>query len=153
MLSGCAAAQEGPAGKLIYCSYSETGVAGLGKNYCELIADTDSIPKVVVVLDADCHFAAERRAEYTVGADVSDSLRAKLAASRVFELDGYSVDEMMTGGTIYRIYMEYDSGEKINARWYGHDIKPEAWDAFYLIKRYFEPWLSRTEAEQPQQLL
>lgn len=152
MLSGCAAAREGPAGKLVYCSYSETGVAGLGKNYCELIADADSIPKVVVVLDAGCRFAEERRAEYTVDASVADSLRNMLASAKVYELDGYFVEEDMTGGTIYRIYMEYDSGERINAQWYGHDIKPEAWGAFNLICRFFNPWRSRTETEQPQRL-
>ena len=150
MFSGCAAAQGGPAGKLVYCSYSETGVAGLGKNYCELIADTDSEPKVVVVLDQDCRFADVRKAEYPVGPELADSLQAKLAAAEVYKLNGYSVDEPMTGGTVYRIYMEYDSGEKVNAHWYGHDIKPEAWDAFHLIRRFFDPWRSRTEEEMPQ---
>ena len=150
MLSGCAMAQEGPQGRLVYCSYSETGAAGLGKNYCELVADPGAEPKVVVVLDHDCRFADERKAEYPVEASLADSLKVRLAAAKVYELDGYNLQEAITGGTIYRIYMEYDSGEKINARWYGHDVKPEAWSAFHLIRSCLEPWRDRLEQEQPQ---
>lgn len=145
-LCGCAAAQTAPSGNLVYCSYSDTRVAGLGKSYCELIADTDSVPKVHVVLDHDCNYAPERSATYEVGADLAKQLKAELEKAKVYELDGYYVDESITGGTIYRIYMEYDSGEKINARWYGQDIKPEAWEAYALISRFFTEWREKTEA-------
>ncbi|MBR4809985.1 MAG: hypothetical protein IK031_06875 [Bacteroidales bacterium] len=145
-LFGTAAAQTAPAGRLIYCSYSETGVAGLGKSYCELIADPGSGPEVHVVLDHDCFYAEERSSTTKVGTDVVEKLQQALADARVYELNGYYVDEDMTGGTIYRIYMEYDSGDKVNARWYGHGIKPEAWAAYHLILNYFEPWRSKLEA-------
>ena len=142
----CAAAQKAPGGKLIYCSYSETRVAGLGKSYCELIADPGSAPSVHVVLDRDCSYASERTATYEVNADAVRRMQDALANAKVYELDGYYVDEAMTGGTIYRIYMEYDSGEKVNAQWYGHDIKEEALASYGMIYRFFEPWRSKTEA-------
>jgi len=146
LTSGCAAAQNAPQGNLIYCSYSATRVAGLGKSYCELVADADSIPKVHVVLDHDCMYAPERNATYEVDANLAQQLKETLEKCKVYELDGYYVDEAITGGTIFRIYMEYDSGEKINARWYGEDIDPDAEAAYGLIYRFFEPWRSQTEA-------
>ena len=48
--------QEAPKGKLIYCSYSCNRHAGLGKSYCELIADEGKEPQIVVSLYNDCHF-------------------------------------------------------------------------------------------------
>ncbi|MBO4566561.1 MAG: hypothetical protein J5695_04985 [Bacteroidales bacterium] len=146
LITGCAAAQNAPKGKLIYCSYSETRVAGLGKSYCELIADTDSIPKVHVVLDHDCMYAPERSATYEVDASLAAQFKDALEKNKVYELNGYYVEENITGGTIYRIYMEYDSGEKINARWYGHDISPDAEAAYGLIYSLFAPWRSQAEA-------
>ena len=38
-ISGCGLLSRPPKGDLIYCSYAQTGAAGLGKDYCELIAD------------------------------------------------------------------------------------------------------------------
>lgn len=49
-LLGCASTKPAPKGQLVYCSYACTGAAGLGKDYCELIANVDSVPRVVVVL-------------------------------------------------------------------------------------------------------
>ena len=119
-----------PKGKLVYCSYSCTGVAGLGKDYCELIADPGEI-----------------RAEYTVDAAVVDSMQTKLSEMKVYRLNGYDHEEDMTGGHIYRIYQEYDSGDKVNARWYGHDIKEDARAAYAAIERFFEPWRKRAREE------
>lgn len=147
-LVGSAALTAAPKGKLIYCSYSRTGVAGLGKDYCELIADTDSIPKVVVVLNQGSHFDPDEiRETYVVDTSVVDSLQAGLAEREIYKLDGYKVDEQMAGGHIYRIYMEYDSGEKVNARWYGHDIKPEALSAYAYIERFFAPWRQKARKQ------
>ena len=140
-----------PGGKLVYCSYSATGVAGMGKNYCELVADPGTDPRIVVVLNHDCRFAPESRAEFPACAAYVKDLQEKLEKAQVYELDGYNVDESITGGTIYRIYMEYDSGEKINASWYGHDIKPAALAAYSLIEKWFAPWRSRLE-EQAQDI-
>ena len=137
-----------PKGKLIYCSYSCTGVAGLGKDYCELIADPGADPKVVVVLNQGNDLdPGEIRAEYPVDAAVVDSLQAKLSEMKVYRLNGYDHEEDMTGGSIYRIYQEYDSGDKVNARWYGHDIKENARAAYAAIERFFEPWRARAQEE------
>ena len=73
VFSSCAIAN-GPKGKLIYCSYASVGAGAIGTEYCELIADPGTDPNVVVVIDADCHFADERRCEYPVDAAVVDSL-------------------------------------------------------------------------------
>ena len=136
----------GPQGKLIYCSYSATGVAGLGKNYCELVADEGEQPVIHVRLNVGNRFGEEEpQGDFPVSQEVVETLRRKLAEAEVYKLNGYEVDEMMTGGTIYRIYMEYSSGETINARWYGHNIKQEAWSAYYLIEHYFAPWRAKTK--------
>ena len=143
-LFGTACSAQAPKGKLTYCSYSSTGMAGLGKDYCELIADPGSAPKVVVALDLDNRFGdPEIRAEYPVGQEVVDSLQAMLAKAEVYKLDGYNVDEAMEGGRAYRIYQEYDSGEKINARWYGHGIDSDVLAAYNMIENFFAPWRAR----------
>lgn len=130
-----------PKGNLVYCSYAKAGSAGLGKDYCELIADADSVPKVVVVLRRGNRFGEpEINMEFPVEQQVVDSLQQLLAQEKVYRLNGYSLEEAITGGYAYRIYMEYASGEKINARWYGNDVKPEALSAYRLIENYFDPW-------------
>lgn len=132
---------QAPRGKLTYCSYSCTGAAGLGKDYCELIADPGEEPRVVVALDLGNRFGKpEIHAEYPVGSHVVDSLQAMLAQAKVYKLNGYNVDEEICGGHSYRIYQEYDSGAKVNARWYGHNIKTEAWNAYHMIEAFFRPW-------------
>ena len=135
-----------PEGGLIYCSYSCTGAAGLGKDYCELIADVDSVPKVVVVLGYGNRFGDPVvNMTYTVEKESVLELQDILEKNEVYKLDGYSVDEHMTGGRTDRIYMEYSSGEKINAHWYGHDIKNEALSAYALISGFFKPWRNKAE--------
>ena len=148
LASGLCCSAQAPKGKLTYCSYSCTGAAGLGKDYCELIADPGKTPKVVVVLDFGNRFGNPViNAEYAVGQDVVDSMQAMLESAKVYELNGYSVEEHMAGGHTYRIYQEYDSGEKINARWYGHNIKQEAWSAYHMIANFFKPWVSQARAD------
>ena len=142
---GISCSAQAPKGNLIYCSYSRTGAAGLGKDYCELIADPGQTPKVVVALDVGNRFEKpETHAEFPVGKEVVDSLSKMLSDAKVYKLNGYSVDEHITGGHSYRIYQEYDSGEKINARWYGHNIQSEAIAAYHMIEAFFRPW--RTQA-------
>ena len=137
---------KGPQGKLLYCSYSATGAAGLGKDYCELVADEGKKPVIHVRLNVGNRFGEkEPQGDFTVSEEVVETLRRKLAEAEVYKLNGYSVEECITGGTTYRIYMEYASGEKINAHWYGHDVKDEARAAYYLIARYFEPWRAKTQ--------
>ena len=147
-LFATACGAQAPAGRLTYCSYSNAGAAGLGKDYCELIADGGQTPEVVVALNLDNRFGTpEIHAEYPVEQAVVDSLQAKLAEAKVYTLNGYNVDEAITGGYSYRIYQEYSSGEKINARWYGHHIKAEAWASYHMIEAFFSPWRERAVKE------
>lgn len=147
-LFSCGMLTPKPKGDLIYCSYSCRGAAGLGSDYCELIADVDSIPKVVVVLNEDNRFDDPViRRTYTVDKSVVDSLKALLDAGKVYQLNGYNVDEAICGGHSYRIYMEYSSGDKVNAYWYGHKISDHAITAYNTIVRFFEPWRKRAEEE------
>ena len=62
-LLGCASTKPAPKGQLVYCSYACTGAAGLGKDYCELIADVDSVPRVVVVLGEGTRYK-DMKADY-----------------------------------------------------------------------------------------
>ena len=147
-LVGTCCFAQAPKGALTYCSYSKSGAAGLGKDYCELVADPGQTPKVVVALDLGNRFGnPEIHAEYPVGEDVVARLSKMLADAEVYKLNGYSVDEHMNGGTTYRIYQEYGSGEKINARWYGHHIKVEAVSAYHMIESFFQPWRSQAIRE------
>ena len=147
LLGSACGAQKPPKGHLIYCSYSCAGTAGLGKDYCELIADKDSTPKVVVALRLGNRFGdPEIRAEYPVSQAVVDSLQAGLTERKVYKLAGYHLEEPITGGYAHRIYQEYDSGEKHNAYWYGSHVKDEVWSAYYYIESFFAPW--RTQALQ-----
>ncbi len=138
---------QAPKGKLTYCSYSSTGAAGLGKDYCELIADPGKAPKVVVALNLGNRFNdPEIHAEYPIGQEAVDSLAKLLAEAKVYKLNGYNIEEAITGGHSYRIYQEYSSGEKINARWYGLHVKQKAWAAYRMIEAFFAPW--RTQASK-----
>lgn len=137
-----------PKGDLIYCSYACRGAAGLGSNYCELIADVDSIPKVVVVLNEDNRFDEPViRRSFEVDKEVVDSLKRILDEGQVYKLNGYYLDEAICGGHSYRIYMEYSSGEKINAFWYGHNVKDKAIAAYNSIEYFFSPWRKQAAEE------
>ena len=150
-LFGCTLSANKPKGDLIYCSYACTGAAGLGKDYCELIADTDSVPKVVVVLNEGNRFDDPViRRTYTVDKAVVDTLAQILAEAKVYKLAGYNYEEPICGGHSYRIYMEYSSGEKINAYWYGSKIKDEALLAYNTIVRFFTPWREKASEEDVQ---
>lgn len=138
----------GPEGRLIYCSYSQTRHGGLGKTYCELVADPGITPVIHARVNQGSHFEPASRGDFEVDAAVRDSLETKLREIKVWELDGYNVEENMTGGATYRIYLEFSSGEKINATWYGHDIKDEALKAYGMIKRFFAPWMAKAEPEE-----
>ena len=142
LFSACGHSPAQPKGKLIYCSYSESRAAGLGKSYCELIADPGTQPRVVVRLKQDCRLedVLPMNADITVDPAVVEELQKQLESHKVYKLNGYNYDEVLDGGTTHRIYMEYDSGEKVNAQWCGHKVKDEAWAAYWLIEKFFEPW-------------
>ena len=140
-ISGCGLLSRPPKGDLIYCSYSQTGAAGLGKDYCELIADEGKDPVVVVVLDEGNRFGdPEIRCTYQVDRSIVDDLSKLLADNRIYRLDGYNLEEPITGGHSYRIYQEYSSGAHVDARWYGHGVKESALRAYAIIEQFFAPW-------------
>jgi len=148
-LFGCGSLAQKPKGDLIYCSYSRNGAAGLGKDYCELIADVDSVPKVVVVLNEENRFDDPViKRTYPVDKSVVDSLYQILAGQKVYQLNGYRVEEPICGGYSYRIYMEYSSGEKINAFWYGNKIKDKAIRAYNTIEHFFTPWRNKAKEDE-----
>ena len=147
-LTACQA--KAPKGKLIYCSYAASGSAGLGKEYCELIADPGTEPKVVVVMREGNRFGdPEIHVEYPVSPEQVQALQDWLADNKVYKLDGYNYEEPITGGYAHRIYMEYDSGDKVDARWYGSKIKNQAITAYNHIEWFFKPWRERAEKENP----
>ena len=132
-----------PEGRLTYCSFSDTRTAGLGKDYCELIADEGTAAKVRVCINV--HTPDEKKQEFPVDQQTVDELQQLLASLKVWQLNGYSHDEMMTGGSTYRIYMEYGKGEKYNAFWYSHHVLPEAQTAYNTIVRFFGKWWKQVE--------
>ena len=148
LFGGCSAVRP-PKGDLIYCSYCEAGAAGLGKDYCELIADVDSVPKIVVVIGEGNRFNDPViRRTFEVDKSVVDSLAKLLADNKVYKLNGYDYEEPICGGYAYRIYQEYSSGDKVNARWYGSKVKDKALKAYDLIEYFFAPWREKASAEE-----
>ena len=144
----CGFSASKPSGDLVYCSYARRGAAGLGSDYCELIADPGSDPKVVVVINEGNRFDDPViRREYPAGKETVDSLARLLEDAKVYKLDGYRLEEAITGGHSYRIYMEYSSGDKVNAFWYGHGVKDNAIAAYNLIAHFFSPWRAQAEKD------
>jgi hypothetical protein len=140
LFSGCRGAAQPPQGRLTYCSCAKNGAAGLGKDYCELIADEGAAPKIVVVKNEGCRFMESTRAEFEVDEATVEQLQKLLEENKVYKLNGYNVNEAICGGYSYRIYQEYSSGDSVNAFWYGEKIKEEAYSAYYLIFNFFKPW-------------
>ena len=66
----------------------------------------------------------------------------------LYNKNGYKHNETLEGGTTYRIYMEYVSGEKVNAVWNGHHVKAEAASAYAAIERFFTPWREKVDVEK-----
>ena len=142
--------QEAPKGKLIYCSYAADHHAGLGKDYCELIADEGEEPKVVVSLYNNCHYKDAVKKTFPVTAAEVEKMQQMLEKEQVYKLNGYNHYEMLEGGTTYRIYQEYlfeGNVTKVDVRWSGHEIKPEAMSAYAMIERFFDPWRSQVETK------
>ena len=148
-LLGCCLMQAKPKGDLVYCSYACHGAAGLGSDYCELIADVPDSAKVVVVLDEGNRFGNPViRREFPVEKSVVDSLAQILQEEKVYRLNGYRLEEPICGGHSYRIHMEYSSGDKVTAYWYGHKVKDKAIIAYNIIERFFAPWRAEAAKEQ-----
>ena len=133
-----------PKGKMIYCSCSNTNYGlpsgELRYSYYEMIADEGTKPKVVYYEDWGNN---SKKTEYSATAQDVEKLSNVLRDMNIFKLNSYIVDEPMTGGTSYRIHMEFSSGEKLNATWFTEDPKPLAIDAFATIMRNMQAITNR----------
>lgn len=123
--------------KLLYCScaYNNFGlpVGEIRHSYYELIADKGKKPYVV--------YCEERGREpekknYPVTEKDVTALFNILQDLKADSLDGYHVSEDMTGGTSYRIHIEYADGRKVTADWFTHNPKGEAVRAYSAIRRF-----------------
>ena len=147
-LFSCSIWAHKPKGDLTYCTYCCSGAAGLGTDYCELVAPPEGAPKVVVVLSENNRFGDPVvRRSYPVDKSVVDSLQGLLTALKFHRLNGYDVNEPICGGHSYRIQARYASGDEVQARWYGHKIKDKAIAAYNAIEHFFAPWRERALKE------
>lgn len=130
---------EFPEGRMIYCScaYTNYGLpaGNIRHSYYELIADEGAEPKVVYCEERD---GDPKKTEYRATEEDVSELTNILRERDVFELNGYNVDEQMTGGTSYRIYMEFSTGEKLNAAWYAEKPLALATETYGTILRRLE---------------
>ena len=136
VLSMTVYAQESLKSKLIYCSCSCTNhglpAGEISRSYYELIADEGTAPKVVYCEIRDDE---PKKTEYPATEQDVANLYQKLHDMGAFDLDGYSVDEAMVGGSTYRIYMEFSNGNKVNATWFTQTPKDLAVDTYAVILR------------------
>jgi hypothetical protein len=144
-LTGCA--QKAPTGRLIYCSYSENRHAGLGRSYCELIADNPDSAKISARYDIECRFAEETRKEVPVNAEEVAELEELLKQQKVWKLNGYHKEELMEGGTTHRIHIEYSDGRKVTASWYAHRPKEAAQIAYNTISFFLDKRLKEAKTD------
>lgn len=134
---------------VIYCSYASTGSAGLGKEYCEFIADPGTEPKVLVNDRIGNRFGdPEIHKEYPISEEKIAELQDILSDRKIKKLDGYDYEEPITGGYAHRVHIEYASGESVTFRFYGHDVKQLAYDTFRQIEVFFYPWLKKAQEEE-----
>jgi len=136
-----------PAGKLIYCSYASVGHAALGTDYCELIADSGVKPKIVVVLNENCHFADKETHEYEVDSTVVAEVQQGLAELEAWKTNGYSKSELMDGGRSHRYHIEYDTNEKIHASWFTSSVDPNVLAVYNYLESFFRPWYEKAQKE------
>ena len=135
-----------PKGKLIYCSYANTRNDGWGRHFCELVNENGKT--TVVVYENTREMSKPDERHYEVTADVADSLEKIIRDNKYYEIDGYKVFDSMMGGSTKRVYMEFDTGEHINAEWFAEKPNPQAVSAYAAIARFFLPWNDRAEQER-----
>lgn len=149
-LTGPACLARAPKGNLVYCSYSNSK-AGLGRNYCELFLNPGAEPRVNVMLHEGLVAIRsgdqpEIRMEYPLEPEDYGRVRKLqnwLKKKNVHKLNGYNLTPFRAGGTTYRIYMEYDSGDSVEAHWYGQGAEKKALAAYAYIEKFFEPWVDQ----------
>jgi len=123
--------------KLLYCSCAYTNyglpVGEISHSFYELIADKGKKPCVVY-----CEERGEgpEKKQYPVTEKDVTALYNILQELNVQDLDGYNVDEQMTGGTSYRIHIEFADGKEVTAFWFTHAPKGEAVNAYHTILRF-----------------
>ena len=134
---------EPPKGNLVYCSYSIDRPAGGGYSYCDITLDNDT-PAVVVNRDRNCRFAQNQvRSFDDFEPEQVEALQQLIIENRYYLLNNYKQIEAIPGAPTYRIHIEFDSGEKITARWCTKKPRPEAQHAFEQIQSFFAPWLEQ----------
>lgn len=123
-----------PDGDMVYCSCSVRHhglpVGEIQREFYELIADKDKAPKVVHGVERD---GKVEKTEHAATAENVAQLYATLSDLNVIQIKNYHAEEPMSGGTTYRVYMEFSSGEKLNANWLTKDPNPLAARVFRTI--------------------
>lgn len=127
-----------PQGKMIYCSCAYTNyglpVGEIQHSYYELIADEGTAPKVIYCENR----GKSQKTEFSATEKDVTELSNILRDMNIFKIDGYSVSEQMTGGTSYRIHMEFSSGEKLTASWFTHKPSALASGAYSTILKHLK---------------
>jgi hypothetical protein len=144
-----AAATEAPKGNIIYCCYANTRNDGWGRHFCELINEKGKTTVVVYYYNRNMEKPDERH--YEVGAEVAEQMEAMIREKKYYEIDGYKVIEHMMGGSTKRVYMEFSTGEHINAEWFAEKPDKLAESAYLDIVEFFKPWLEIAKKEQMQE--
>ena len=131
--------------QLYYCSCAYTNhglpVGEISHCYYELIADEGKKPCVVYCEERGME--PEKKTYPVTEQDVT-ALYNILQELKVDSLDGYHVSEDMTGGTSYRIHVEFADGRNVTASWFTHHPKGEAVIAYESIRRFLS-----SKAKQP----
>lgn len=138
-----------PTGRLIYCSYSKSSPAGGGKDYCELINENGKI-EVVAHFNIDSRFADEIEQTFTATEADVEALEALLKDIKVWQLsESAKAEQEEPGATRYRIYQEYESGERPNSVWYTHSGTQAQRAAYNAIEAFFAKWASLLPTPKP----
>lgn len=123
--------------KLFYCScaYRRYGlpVGVVTYSYYELVADKGKKPHIVYVEEKG---REPEKTNFTATENDVAELYKILKDIKVENLDGYNVSEDMTGGTSYRIHVEFADGKNVTANWLTHSPKSEAVIAYENILRF-----------------
>ena len=83
------------------------------------------------------------RKEYPGTTEALKEIQEWAKKNKIYKLDGYDLQERISGGTTYRVRLEYDSGDSITIRWYGHGVDEQASSAYAYVSSYFRPWRER----------
>jgi hypothetical protein len=143
------AATEAPKGHMIYCSYANTRNDGWGRNFCELVHENGKT--TVVVYSYNRQMAQPDERHYEVSDQVANQLETLVRENKFYEIDGYKVIEHMMGGSTKRVYMEFETGEHINAEWFAEKPDQLAESAYSAIAKFFVPWVEIAEKERMQE--